>query len=128
MLNADSGDPYLDSASCISARTCYAAGGSGSVETVTRGVVIDSQGGAAGPLSAVECTASECESAGTLLLPQYSTQDGLLQSLSDGRWGAPIDDGAAYVFTDVAARGGSGGFSALGTGATVHAGTDVAVG
>jgi hypothetical protein len=128
-LNADSGYPYLDSVSCVSARTCYAAGGGGgaSVETVTRGVVTHSQGSAAGPVSAVECTASACEAAGTLLLPQYSTQDGLLQSLSDGTWGAPTDDGASYVFTDVAARGDSG-FIAVGTGATAGGGTDVAVG
>ena len=127
-LNADSAYPYLDSISCVSAGTCYAAGGSGSVEKVTRGVVTDSQGGAAGPLSAVECTASECEAAGTLLLPQYSTQDGLLQSLSGGTWGAPINDGAAYVFSDVAARGASGGFIAVGTGATAAGWTELVVG
>jgi hypothetical protein len=127
-LNADSGYPYLDSISCISARTCLAAGGSGSVETVARGVVTHSQGGAGGVVSAVECTASECEAAGTILLPQFSTQDGLLQSLSDGTWGALIDDGASYIFNGIAARGSTGGFIAVGTGATASAGTDVAVG
>lgn len=128
-LNADSGYPNLDSVSCISARTCYTVGGGGaSVETVTRGVVTHSQGGAGGELSAIECTASECEAGGTILLPQYSTQDGLLQSLSDGTWGAPIDDGASYVFSGIAVRGGSGGFIAVGTGAIASGGTDVAVG
>jgi hypothetical protein len=127
-LNTDSGYSYLDSVSCISARSCYATGGSGSVETVTRGVVTHSQGGAGGDLSAIECAASECEAAGTILLPQYSTQDGLLQSLSDGTWGVPIDDGASYIFNGIAARGGSGGFIAVGTGATASGGTDVAVG
>jgi hypothetical protein len=127
-LNADSGYPYLESVSCISARTCYAVGGSGSAETVTRGVVTHSQGGAGGVLSAIECTASDCEAAGTILLPQYSTQDGLLQSLSDGTWGAPIDDGASYVFIGIAVRGGRGGFIAIGTGATAAGGSDVAVG
>jgi hypothetical protein len=128
-LNADSGYPELDSVSCISAWTCYAAGGGGaSVETVIRGRVTHSQGGAGGNLSAIECTASGCEAAGTILLPQYSTQDGLLQSLSDGTWGAPIDDGASYVFGAIAARGGSGGFIAIGSGATASGGTDVAVG
>jgi hypothetical protein len=127
-LNADSGYPYLDSVSCVSARTCYAAGGSGSVETVTSGVVTHSQGGAGGVVSAVECTASDCEVAGTILLPQYSTQDGLLQSLSDGTWGALTDDGASSVFNGIAVRGSAGGFIAVGTGATASAGTDVAVG
>ena len=127
-LNADSGYPYLDSVSCISARTCYAAGGSGSVESVTRGMVTHGQGGAGGVVSAVECTASECEAAGTILLPQFSTQDGLLQSLSDGTWGASVDDGVSYVFNAIAVRGSTGGFIAVGTGATASAGTDVAVG
>jgi hypothetical protein len=127
-LNTDSGYSNLDSVSCVSARTCYATGGSGSVETVTRGVVTHSQGGAGGVLSAVECTASECEAAGTILLPQDSTQDGLLQGLSDGTWGALIDDGASYVFVGIAVRGSTGGFIAVGSGATASGGTDVAVG
>ena len=101
--------------------------GGGSVLTVTRGIVTHSQGGAGGELNAIECTASDCEAAGTVLLPQYSTQDGWLQSLSDGKWGASIDDGAAYFFTGVAARGGSGGFIAIGTGG-YGSGSDVAVG
>jgi hypothetical protein len=127
-LNADSGYPYLGSVSCISARTCYAVDGSGSVETVTRGVVTHSQGGAGGQLYAIECTGSDCEAAGTLLKPQYSTQDGWLQSLSDGTWGAGIDDGASYWFSGIAVRGGSGGFIAVGPGATASGGTDAAVG
>ena len=65
--------------------------------------------------------------AGTVLLPQYSTQDGWLQSLSDGTWSAGIDDGAASFFTGIAERGGSGGFIAIGTGGS-GSGSDVAVG
>jgi hypothetical protein len=126
-LNADSGYPYLPGVSCVSATTCYGAYG-GSVVTVTRGVVTHSLGGAGGGVSAIECTTSGCEVAGTVLLPQYSTSDGLLQSLSDGRWGTPIDDGASYAFSGIAARGGKGGFMAVGTGATASGGSDVAVG
>jgi hypothetical protein len=114
-LNADSGYPYLPGVSCVSAATCYGASGSGSVLTVTRGVVTHIQSGTGAELYAIECTASECEVAGTVPLPQYSTQDGWLQSLSDGTWGAGIDDGASYGFTGVAPRGGSGGFIAIGT-------------
>jgi len=113
-LNADSGYPYLPGVSCVSATTCYGASGGYSVLTVTRGVVTHSQGGAGGELSAIECTASGCEAAGTVLLPQYSAQDGWLQSLSDGTWGVGIDDGAAVWFSGIAARGGSGGFIAIG--------------
>ena len=123
-LDADSGYPDLPGVSCISATTCYGAYG-GSVVTVTRGVVTKYQGGAGGYLNAIECTASECEAAGSVV--QYSTSDGFLQSLSDGTWGAPIDDGAAYFFTGIAARGASGGFVAIGTGG-YGTGTDVAVG
>jgi hypothetical protein len=128
-LNADSGHPYLPDVSCISATTCYAAGGGGALLTVTRGVVTNSlsSGGGSVGFSAIECTGSECEAAGTVLLPQYSTQDGWLQSVSDGTWGASIDDGASYDFTGVAARGGSGGFIAIGTGG-YGSGSDVAVG
>ncbi len=126
-LNADSGYPRAESVSCISARTCFAVSGGGSVLTVSRGVVTRIQGGAGGELNAIECTSSGCETAGTLLLPQYSTQDGWLQSLSDGTWGAGIDDGAAYWFSGIAARGGSGSFIAVGVGG-YGSGSDIAVG
>jgi hypothetical protein len=125
-LNADSGYPGLDSVSCISAKTCYATA-SGPALTVRRGVVTHGQG-SGGSFYAIECTGSECEAAGELPKPQYSTSDGWLQSLSDGTLGASIDDGATYGFTGIAARGGGGGFIAVGPGATAQAGTDVAIG
>jgi hypothetical protein len=126
-LNADSGYQSLRSVSCVSARTCYAVSGGGSVLTVSRGVVTHIQGGSGGVLYAIECTGSDCETAGTLLLPQDSTQDGWLQSLSDGTWGAGIDDGAAYWFSGIAVRGGSGSFIAVGVGG-YGSGSDIAVG
>jgi hypothetical protein len=126
-LNPDSGQPFADGVSCVSATTCYGTDGGALVVTVTRGVVTHGQGGAGGALNAIECTASDCEAAGTVALPQYSTQDGWLQSLTDGTWGASTDDGAAYFFTGIAARGGNGGFIAVGAGG-YGSGSDVAVG
>jgi hypothetical protein len=127
-LNADSGDPGLGSVSCVSATTCYAVDGSNSVVTITRGVVTDRQGGAGAGLNAIECTGTECEAAGTVLKPQYSSQDGWLQSLSDGTWGASIDDGDTCWFTGIAPRGRSGGFIAVGTGPNCYQDSDIAVG
>jgi hypothetical protein len=125
-LHTDSGYS-IGSVSCISATTCYGTSGGG-VVTITRGVVTRSQGGAGGGVSAIECTAAGCEVAGGVNLPQYSTSDGFLQSLSDGTWGPPMLDGASYGFSDIAVRGGSSSFMAVGSGATAAGGTDVAVG
>jgi hypothetical protein len=127
-LNADSGDPALSSVSCTSVTTCYAVDGSSSVVTITRGRITNRLGGAGAGLGAIECTVSACEGAGTVLKPQYSTQDGWLQSLSDGTWGAGIDDGNTCWFTDVAPRGRSGGFIAIGPGPNCYEDSVVAVG
>jgi hypothetical protein len=126
-LNADSGDPFADSVSCVSARTCYGTDGGANVVTVTRGVVTHNQGGTGPVLNTIECTGSDCEVGGWV--PVGSTSDGILQSLSGGTWGAPIDDSYAYSFTGLAVRGGSGGFIAVGAWAGGGTGqTDVAVG
>lgn len=126
-LNADSGYPSLNGLACISPKTCYAAGGS--VVTVTRGAATHSQSSGSGyvGLYAIECRASECETAGTFLKPQNSTSDGWLQSLTNGVLGATVDDAASYGFTAIAGRG-SSGFIALGPSAKATPGTDVAVG
>jgi hypothetical protein len=126
-LNANSGDPFVDSVSCVSARTCYQTDGGANVVTVTRGMVTHNQAGTGPDLTAIECTGSDCEVGGWVAVG--STSDGILQSLSGGTWGAPIDDGYAYSFTGIAVRGGSGGFIAIG--AWAAGGTsqsDVAVG
>ena len=126
-LNADSGYPDLDGVSCVSARTCYAVSSSFSAVTVTRGVVTSHQSSSA-HLIAIECIASDCEAAGWIPLPQYSTQDGYLINLSNGTLGASIQDGNTCSFTGIAARGDSGGFIAIGTGPNCYQNSVVAVG
>jgi len=126
-LNANSGDPFADSVSCVSARTCYGTDGGANVVTVTRGLVTHNERGTGPVLTAIECTGHDCEVGGWVHVG--STSDGILQSLSGGTWGAPIEDSYAYSFTSLAVRGGSGAFIAIGAWAAAGTGqTDVAVG
>jgi hypothetical protein len=124
-LNADSGDPFADSVSCVSARTCYGTDGGANVVTVTRGVVTHNQAGTGPDLNTIECTGSDCE-VGGWVYPGGSASDGSLQSLSDETWGAPIEDSYTSGFTSIAVRGGSGGFIAIGQNGTSQFGQSVA--
>jgi hypothetical protein len=112
-LNANSRDPFADSVSCVSARTCYGTDGGANVVTVTRGVVTHNQAGTGPDLNAIECTGSDCE-VGGWDYPGGSASNGILQSLSDGTFGGPTEDSYTSGFTSIAVRGGSGRFIAIG--------------
>jgi hypothetical protein len=122
-LNADSGYG-LGSISCISATTCYAAGGDVLV-TVTSGVASNPQSvpglsnfsGWAG----IECHDGNCEAAGEYA--PGSAAEGVLVSLTDGTAGSPVHGGGSGYYA-IAVRG-SSGFIAIGLGNDCTSGTCV---
>jgi hypothetical protein len=123
-LNADSGYRLLDAVSCISAKTCYAAGDV--VVTVTDGVAADPQsfpglnnfGGWAG----IECHADgSCEAAGEYA--PGSAAQGVLVSLTDGTAGSTVN-GDSSGYYGIAARG-SSAYIAIGLGNNCTSGTCV---
>ena len=105
---------YLGSISCVSATTCYAAGGI-TLYTVTGGVAADPQpitGRYGLGWSGIECHGGNCEAAGGQDVG--SGAQSVLVSLTDGTAGSPIE-GAGVGYSGIAPRG-SSGFIAIGSG------------
>ena len=102
----------LDSISCVSATTCYAAGGS-ALYTVTGGVAASPQTVSLTDLgwSGIECHGSNCEAAGTYA--PGSAEESVLVSLTDGTAGSPTYPNAGAGLSDIAMRG-DVGFIAIG--------------
>jgi len=124
LFDADNGF-YITRVSCVSATTCYAAGGA-KLYTITNGVPSDQQvvPGAENSLgfTGIECVGTVCEAAGEEEsgYPFF----GVLVSLSDGSAGPPtfpVNQSGGY--TGIATRAGIG-FIAIGPGPGGHGTVD----
>jgi hypothetical protein len=115
----------LDSVSCVSATTCYAAA-SNALVTVTRGVATNPQAlpGPYGPgWNGIECQGANCEAAGGQEIGSAAV--GVLVNLTGGTAGPPVIVHDTGGFSGIATRAGSG---FIATGAGSNSGTDITIG